>query len=244
MSGADALQGFRDLASEAGIFIDFDGTLSEIVSRPSQATAIEGAIHIVSRLVERYRVVAIVSGRPSAEVGKLLPVEGVRYFGLYGAEGSPDLSDVLPRVEEAALRVAGALVEHKGGSIAVHYREAEDPARARDALAGRLEAIAGTSGLVLIEGKMVLELVPRGVDRKAGPLRKIAREADLRAALFAGDDLPDLEAFRALDEFSRLGMVTLRVAVRGPETPSRLLDAADVVVEGPGGMVELLSQLA
>jgi trehalose 6-phosphate phosphatase len=62
--------------------------------------------------------------------------------------------------------------------------------------------------------------------------------------LFAGDDLADVDAFVALDRLQSRGVMTLRVAVRGDETPSELLDAADVVVEGPRALVALLIALA
>ena len=65
-----------------------------------------------------------------------------------------------------------------------------------------------------------------------------------RAVLFAGDDRADVDAFVALDRLQSRGVMTLRVAVRGDETPSKLLDAADVVVEGPRALVELLVALA
>jgi len=62
--------------------------------------------------------------------------------------------------------------------------------------------------------------------------------------LYAGDDHADLDAFAALDQLARGGLDTLKVAVRGPETPAALVEAADVVVEGPTGLVALLGQLA
>jgi trehalose 6-phosphate phosphatase len=62
--------------------------------------------------------------------------------------------------------------------------------------------------------------------------------------LYAGDDHADLDAFAALDTLARRGIDTVKVAVRGPETPTALVNAADVVTEGPNGLVALLGQLA
>jgi trehalose 6-phosphate phosphatase len=91
---------------------------------------------------------------------------------------------------------------------------------------------------------MVVELVPAGRPRKGGAVERLVGENHLSAALFAGDDMADLEAFRTLDSLAEKGLLALKVAVRGEETPQQLLDEATVVVEGPKGLVELLGQLA
>ncbi|MGH8975643.1 MAG: trehalose-phosphatase [Acidimicrobiia bacterium] len=175
----------------------------------------------------------------------LLDVPGLRYFGLYGLEEAvPELVDVVaPSVEAAAAAVPQAWVEDKGGSIAVHFRQAPDPTRARARLIAGLEEMASSAGLELVEGKMVVELVPVGRPRKGGAVERIVGENDLSAALFAGDDVADVEAFNALDSLAEKGLLAVKVAVRGVDTPRELLDAAAVVVDGPTGLVELLGQL-
>jgi trehalose 6-phosphate phosphatase len=196
--------------------------------------------------VRRYRVVAIVSGRRTEELSALLRVDGVSLFGVYGMqEAAPDIADaVAPLAERAAAGVPGARVEHKGSSLAVHYRQAIEPALARRALLPALEQIASASGLTVLEGRMVLELVPADRPRKAGAVARILGEYALEAALFAGDDVADVEAFDALDEARDRGVEVVKVAVRSAEAPARLLERADVVVDGPHGLIELLRQLA
>jgi trehalose 6-phosphate phosphatase len=226
--------------------LDFDGSLSEIVDRPELATPVDGARETLSALVARYRVVAIVTGRRSEEIAALVDVPHVQFLGLYGMEDeAPELvTAIAPRVEAAASAVPEAWIEDKRISVAVHYRQAPDPAAARRALALALQPIATEGGLELIEGKMVLELVPRGRPMKGGAVERLAGQHELEAVLFAGDDRADLDAFAALDRLGARGVVTVRVAVRGVETPAELVDAADVVVEGPRGLVALLGQLA
>ena len=234
------------MAEEAGIFLDFDGSLSAIVARPEDAQPVEGAREALAALVGRFRVVAVISGRRSEEVAELLNVPGLRYFGLYGMEeAAPELMAVVaPRVQAVAEAVPEAWVEDKGASIAVHYRQARDPPRARAELVAALAEVASSAGLEVVEGKMVVELVPAGRPRKGGAVERLAGENQLSAALFAGDDVADLDAFRALDGLADKGLLAIKVAVRGEETPGDLVDAADVVVDGPEGLVELLGQLA
>jgi trehalose 6-phosphate phosphatase len=227
--------------------LDFDGTLAEIVARPEHARPVDGARDALVELVERYRTVAIVTGRRSEEVAALLDVPHVTYVGLYGLEdGANELvTGVIPRVQAATAEVEEAWVEDKGVSVAVHYRQARDPVSARAALMVALQPVATEAGLELIEGKMVLELVPPDRPLKGGAVERLAREHGLQALLYAGDDHADLDAFDALDRLIASGDVraAVRLAVRGPETPPELVNAADVVAEGPAELVELLRTL-
>ena len=196
-------------------------------------------------LAGRYRLVAIVTGRRSEEAAALLDAPGISILGLYGFEdAAPDLvAAAVPLARTAAEVVPDAWVEDKGASIAVHYRQAPEPHTARLELVLALQPVASQNALELVEGKMVLELVPRGRPMKGAAVERLAGEHALEAIVFAGDDLADVDAFEALDRLARRGVAAVRVAVRGDETPSALLEAADVTVEGPSGLVELLRSL-
>jgi trehalose-6-phosphatase len=90
--------------------------LSEIVARPDLARPVEGARDAIAGLTQRYRTVAIVTGRRPEEVAALLEVPHVMYVGLYGfEEETPELlTAVVPLVETAAARVPDAWIEDKG----------------------------------------------------------------------------------------------------------------------------------
>ncbi|HEY7756448.1 MAG TPA: trehalose-phosphatase, partial [Actinomycetota bacterium] len=230
----------------AGVLLDFDGSLADIVARPELAPPGDGAREVLVALVERYALVGILTGRRSDEIVAVLDVPGLRSYGLYGLEGNaPEpVTGVVRSVEAAATAIPRAWVEDKGVSIAVHYRQAPDPAAARSALLAALRPVAAGSGLELIEGKMVVELVPPGRPMKGGAIERLAGEHALQAVVYAGDDHADLDAFAALDRLRSGGLVTVKVAVRGVETPPALVHAANLVVEEPAGLVELLRQLA
>lgn len=215
------------------------------MDRPELARPAPGAREAVAALVPRYRVVAVVTGRPAAEAAGILGVEGARYVGLYGIEGaSPPPPALAEAVRRAAAGIPGAWVEEKGASLAVHYRQAPEPAAARVSLVRSLGAAARAAGWGVVEGKMVLEVVPPDRPMKGAAVERLAREAGLAAVLYAGDDVADLDAFAALDRLAGRGVEVVRVAVAGPETPAELLRRADVVVEGPAGLVALLGELA
>jgi trehalose 6-phosphate phosphatase len=228
----------RGALARAAVVLDFDGTLAPIVADPDAATPLPGAAEVLGALAPRVLRLAIVTGRPEAFVRDRLPVDGLEIVGLYGLEGAPP---VPPAVRAAAASAAasepGAHLEDKGSSIAVHVRRAVDPEGAEVRLRPVLSAIAQDAGLVIREGKRVLELSPPGAG-KAAAMPALCAGAD--AALLAGDDLADAEAFAAA---AGLGVPLVRVAVLGPETPDELVAVTELMVDGPEGLLDLLHSL-
>jgi trehalose 6-phosphate phosphatase len=247
----DPLETIRRSPATTGLFLDFDGSLSEIVARPELAAAVPGVPDVLAALARTYAIVAVVTGRPSAEIRARLDVPGVEVFGLYGledddapaelaaAEGDALLADVTRCVDA----VPGARLEDKGASLAVHFRGVDDPDDAERRLLRGLRSAASRRGMVVLAGKMVLEVAPATTPGKGAVVKREARARNLTAILYAGDDLADLDAFAAVDLLWGEGGEGVKVAVGGPESPAALLAAADVVVDGPAGLVELLRGL-
>jgi trehalose 6-phosphate phosphatase len=238
---------FRSLGRRAGIFLDFDGTLSDIAPRPDLARPRPEVGEILSGLLTRYALVAVASARPAEAVRSLLGLPEVHVFGLYGlregAVRSPAIEAARSAAEEAANLVDGAWVEDKGQSLAVHFRQAANPKLASALLSERLSAAADAAGLALIAGKMVLELAPPDVPGKGSVIVRECRSRGLEGCLYAGDDLSDLDAFAALERLREEGLTVVRIAVRSEETPVELIDAADIVVDRPAGLMRFLARL-
>jgi trehalose 6-phosphate phosphatase len=252
----DDLDSVRARPDRAGVFVDFDGTLSEIVPRPEDARPIDGAVEVLAALASVFRVVAVVSGRRARGVAQRLGrPAGVRCFGLYGLEdesgpldpGGAEMLDavtsLLPDLERAAAAVPGTRIEPKGFHVSVHYREAPDPEAARRSLLAAIGAAANREGMRLMEAKRVIEVAPERAPSKGDLIERVVGVEGLRALAYAGDDLPDLEAFAAVERLRREGVAGVRIAVRSAETPEEVADAADLVVEGPAGLVGVLRGL-
>jgi trehalose 6-phosphate phosphatase len=209
---------------------------------------------VLASLARTWRRVAVVSGRPVAYLADRLAGAGsVELYGLYGLERSVPGSDevqVQPAaegwrlaVEQAAAEAErrlppGVTVERKGLAVTLHYRRAPRSAEATTRLAASLE---DTTGLSAHKGKMSVELRPPVEVDKGAILRREA--SGLAAVLFAGDDLGDLPAFAELRRLRAGGAATLGVVAGSAETPAEVVAAADLVVDGPAGVVELLGRL-
>ncbi|MEA2476741.1 MAG: trehalose 6-phosphate phosphatase [Actinomycetota bacterium] len=255
----DRLAPFVAHPESAGLFLDFDGTLSDIVLIPADARPLPNVPQLLNDLASRFRVVSIVSGRAAAQLVDWLGPD-IEIWGVHGAEraveGVVQLSDwAAPHednVQEAAAaatqeltrrKLAGALVENKRVIVNIHFRAADDPIRAQKEIAEIADELASRFDLVTKRGRMSYELRPAVDFSKRAVIEMRASEEELRAAAFFGDDRVDLPGFDALDELEAAGIATLRVAVSSPEAPAELLERADVVVAGPAGAVDLLERL-
>lgn len=253
MTDPAVLTAFLDAArSEPGataILVDFDGTLSPTVSDPALARPADGAVEVLDALARTHRLVAVVSGRPLAFLRPLLPTS-ITISGQYGLElarpGDDDLRPDPRWVRAVADAVGlltagtedGVLVEPKGASITVHWRNAPGT---ENRVRRQAEAVAAETGLVLHDAKESIELRP-AVDTDKGTV-VTALADDARTVLYLGDDLGDLPAFLALGDMGETGRTVLRVGVRGPELPDEVRDAVDHLVDGPTGAVALLERL-
>jgi trehalose 6-phosphate phosphatase len=231
---------------------DFDGTLSPIVDDPAAARLIDGAAEVLVELDGRVGELAIISGRPLAHLQRHVP-EGPTLVGLYGLESlrhgvrqDHPAADIWRPVVAAAVRdaardgPAGVHVESKELSLTLHYRRHPELADQVAALADRLAA--GT-GLRVHPAKMSVELHPPIDEDKGTALERLASQLD-GPVVFCGDDVGDLSAFDALDRLAAQGRPTLRVVAESPETDPVLRSRADMVVDGPAGVVALLRSIA
>lgn len=259
-AGQEGLDALLAHPGTALIGLDFDGTLAPIVADPEQARAHPEALSALAALAPKVAAVAVVTGRP-AEVavrnGGFAGAPGLEHLvvlGHYGAErwdarsGKVTAPDPHPGVAAVRAELPGLLdgsgtwVEDKGRAVAVHTRRAADPQAAFDALRAPLTDLATRHGLIVEPGRMVLELRPPGMD-KGVALTGFAREIDAGSVLYAGDDLGDLPAYAAVDELRSGGTPGLLVC-SGSDEVTALRERADLVVDGPEGVVRLLRDLA
>jgi trehalose-phosphatase len=221
--------------AEAGLFLDFDGVLAPIVERPEDAAPPPETRAELERLVAKYALVAVVSGRAGDDVRARLAVDGVVCVGSHGLELEPQ-ADRWRRVLAAPWPAEE--IEVKGLAVAFHFRGRGDEREAVRAL-DRIADSAREEALVARYGRKILEVLPPVGSHKGTAVRHLIEERGLRRGLAAGDDTTDIDSFAALDGLE----VAVRVAVASSEAPSALLDAADLVVESTADFLELLRTL-
>jgi trehalose 6-phosphate phosphatase len=231
----------RQLAADpqrAGLLLDVDGVLAPIVPVPADAAVPPETQRELERLRDRYGLVACISGRAGDDVRRVVGVDGLVVIGEHGLELEPEADRWRSRIAEFVATVDWDDVERKPLTTTFHYRRHPDEQEALAVLEPVAER-ARAAGLVPRFGRKVLELRPPLAANKGTAVAHLLDRYGLRRALYAGDDTTDLDAFAALDGLE-LGV---RVAVASTEGPAGLREAADVVVDGPPALVELLRAL-
>ena len=265
--GQQRYDGLVSAAPQTLIGLDFDGVLSPIVDDPAAAVIHPDGPAVLVDVAGAVRAVAVITGRPArqaVELGSLEQVadslaEGARLFvlGQYGNErwdsvsrefSSPAPPAGLVRFAEelptllAEHDASDAFVEDKGIAVAVHTRRLDDPQAVFARLLPVLTDAARGHALDVEPGRLVVEVRAPGM-HKGDALRQIRGEVGADGVLFAGDDLGDLEAFRAVAALRDEGAPGLLVC-SGSEEQTALVELSDLVVDGPRGVLRLLADFA
>jgi trehalose 6-phosphate phosphatase len=246
---------FRTESRHSGIFLDFDGTLSEIAPSPMEARIHPRAVELLPDLARRYPM-CIMSGRRAADVASLVGLPHIHYVGVHGMEwmeeGEPhfdsEILPYLPTLERARAELSAALsglpgvtLENKLAALTLHLRQEPD---GEDRAVQSAEGLADSLGLRVRRGRKTVELRPPVDIDKGTVIIRLARGWGLKQALYAGDDITDVDAFRGLRYLMKEGgFEGMAIAVLSPETPIELEAVADLTVDGLDGLFSVLEKL-
>jgi trehalose 6-phosphate phosphatase len=189
---------------------DFDGTLAPIVRDPKAASMRPRTSALLANVAKLYPCV-VLSGRSRADVmAKVAAIPLRAVFGNHGMEPSPNLrrwrqlaNQWHTQLATSLPRIAGVVIENKGPSLAIHYRKA----RAR-AAAHRLILAAATNlrGTRIVEGKMVVNVLPAGAPDKGTALIALCKRLRCQSAIYVGDDDNDEDVFALAKQVRLLGI--------------------------------------
>jgi trehalose 6-phosphate phosphatase len=225
------------LTDRCALFLDYDGTLVGLAPTPAEAVADQQLRGLLGALHGRLGgALAIVTGRPVADIDHFLAPLRLTVAGLHGLvrrrqDGTVTEAQLPPGILEPvrtalhgfAAACPGTLVEDKRLSLALHYRQAPQVEPAAIVLAEELTR--GSDGkLRLQRGKMVVELLPKGID-KGDAIQALLDESEFlsRTPVFVGDDVTDEAGFRRVNA---MGGMSVRVGDGPSEAMHRLPDVA------------------
>ncbi len=201
------------LADDHALFLDIDGTLAEFAAAPQQVRIDQKLIEALPFLRMRHGgALALVTGRAISDVDRMFPELGVPVAGQHGcerrdAQGTMHLhtsnSGILLQLRALfaafAARHPGLILEDKGATIALHYRQLPQLAGEVQAVARSTFDAAGGPGYSLWEGKQLVEIRPDGRD-KGKAIGDFMGEPPFagRQPVFLGDDVTDEDGFAAV----------------------------------------------
>jgi trehalose 6-phosphate phosphatase len=247
--------------ARAALLCDIDGTLAPIVERPEDAAVPDATQRLLTELARRYGLVACVSGRRAARARAMVGVDSILYIGNHGLEilapGAEEpvldagVGHVIDRVREFTaehftpeLEQLGVTLEDKEAIWSFHFRRARDEDAVVAAL-GDVARAARDAGLNPHWGRKVLEIRPTAALDKGTAVAAALEDSGLDHAMFGGDDATDVDAFRRLRALVAEGLLAgaVCVGVSSAETPARVREEADVLVDGTKGFLQVLETL-
>jgi trehalose 6-phosphate phosphatase len=216
--------------SGSALFLDVDGTVLDIREHPDDVRADNGLVVLLQQISECLAgAFALVSGRPIAELDRIFSPARFVAVGAHGAEsrghsgvvstnGAAVMTDsIKEQASEFAEARAGLMLEKKNYGIALHYRQApEYKEDCREFMRSVARDIR--QDFRLIEGKMVLELMPHS-HNKGDAIREMLKKDPFsgRRPVFAGDDVTDEDGFTQINSVSgvsiRVGQADVTAAL-------------------------------
>lgn len=230
----------NDLSDPAAcaFFLDLDGTLAEIQPRPEQVFIPIDTLATLKRLHDSGVCVAVISGRPLAQIDQLLGDLALPAAGVHGAERrSADgtlqhvqldgglFAMIQAELSDACASHPGLYLENKDVAFALHFRQAPELESVAQQLAEGFVA-RYPDVLALQPGKCVYELKPRGAS-KGEVIRSFMNEPPFKGKypVFLGDDVTDEAGFAVVNV---LGGLSIKVGHGPSEARQRLESVAAV----------------
>ncbi len=246
----------------AGVFSDFDGTLSEIAPTPDAAVPFTGASEALDRVAGLVDVAGIITGRAVGDVRSKVDADNLIVVGNHGLEwfehGQHVDHEAGVAAEQAIFETLAAtqrrlaeevstthmLWENKRLTASIHYRNVDDPVEVGLKLLPIVEEEAAERGLRVSGGKMLVELRPSVTVSKGTALEQIIGSRGLASAIFFGDDVTDVDGFRSLHRHrDEQGLRSVAIAIRSEDVHPEVIAEADVVLESVADTVAVLNRI-
>lgn len=235
---------------KTAVITDIDGTISKIVLDPYEATVSQIMKDTLKKLVNKFQLVGIVTGRNVRNAKEMLEVEGLLYIGSHGLEYlkddeihiEPEVEEYLPIIqkvaqnlqnEEELYNIKNILFQEKGLCFTVHYRKCEDPEETHRKILEAINEMEGIEKFKITEGRKAVEIRPKSGHDKGTILEKLIFENKVEKIIYLGDDVTDVDAFNKLKELKGNGKVNgAGIVVVSEEVPEFVKENASFYVNG------------
>jgi trehalose 6-phosphate phosphatase len=241
-----------------GLITDMDGTISPIPHDFLETPIPPPTIPQLTELASRLDLLAVISGRKAGALREIINITGIEYIGHYGMEWwengravlHPDVEAFLADMRAVAAEldtlraVGGVIIQDKWATISVHYNKVQHPSVTKQRILDLLQKSPHIQKLKLMDEKTNIGIVPRLDIDKGTAVTRLIKQHHLKSAIYLGDDIGDLPAFRAIRVArEQQNFMGLAVLVTGGATSQSLLDEVDFTLDGVPETTALLNWL-
>ena len=235
------------LTDPFGLIFDVDGTIAEIAPTAEAVRVTPKCKKHIKSLVKRLLLVAAISGRLAIVAKRLLGVRGVVYYGNHGLERCfKGRVEIMPSaqgyIEKTATAIKelgpvllplGVVFEDKGTGIVFHYRTLPNREKVRETILEEIGHSSAAQWFSVDQARAVIELRPPLEVSKGSVVKELIESYHLKAAVYMGDDVSDVDAFDTMHALSHSTLFQgLALGVVGEETPPQVAERADLLLMG------------
>ncbi len=238
-----------------GLVTALDGTICPVADDLDSVRVSPRCRSLLEGLSAQLPLVGVISARPASDIRLRVGLPNLVYVGNRGLEvwqaGRMEVAPEAAAFRQALEAAISALYSHAqldprlhledaGSAIMVHYYRSSNIVELRSLI----QEIADQQGLRVFEGSTSFELRPPMLVDKGTALVRLAEKYSLSAVIYAGDDMADVDAFRAIRDLRNTGTTRgLAIGVVAPMMPDAVRQQADLLVEGVPGFEALLGWL-
>lgn len=249
-----------------GLSTDIDGTISLTAPTVDTAVLLPGMRELLEEAVQKFDLVATISGRAVESQKRMIGVPGVWHVGHHGYEWEeldsaagerrimlypgvePYLTEIAAALNEIeaglAPQIPGLWMERKGITGGIHWRMAEDWDRAEEIATPVIYRIAEAHGLRCRGSKLAVELYPPISTNKGEGLRRLIEAHHLQSVIYLGDDVSDADAFRAIGMMKRLHLCEgVSIGITHGIIPPEVQQASDMLLSNTTEALKLFRWL-
>lgn len=241
-----------------GLIFDVDGTIAEIAPTAEAVRVNTECRKHLGSLVKRLPLVAAISGRLAKVVRQLVGVDGVVYNGNHGLERlvkgevevRPEAQEYVERITAAIkelgpiLKPMGVRFEDKGAGLVFHYRTLPHREKVRETILKEISRSFAAQSFKVDQARAVIELRPPLEVSKGSVMKELIESYQLKAAVYMGDDVSDIDAFDTMRVLSRGATFKgLALGVIGEEAPPEVAERADLLLKGVSEVAAFLGWL-
>jgi len=241
-----------------GLIFDIDGTIAEIAPTAEAVRVTPECKKHLRSLVKRLPLVAAISGRLAKVARRLVGVDGVVYYGNHGLErwfkGHVEIRPLAQSYVEKTAAVIkelsplllplGVAFEDKGAGLVFHYRTLPHREKVRENILKEISRSPAAQWFKVDQARAVIELRPPLEVSKGSVVKELIEGYHLKAAVYIGDDVSDIDAFDTMRTLSRSAIFQgLALGVVGEETPPAVAERADLLLREVSEVEAFLSWL-
>lgn len=244
---------------DTAVITDIDGTISEIVPTPMEATVAPEIRDTMEKLADKFKFTGVMTGRSINNALEMMGHKKMIYIGNHGLEQykngkiriEPEVKRYIPVIKRLAQDIQKKLnnydcilFQDKKLSFTVHYRLCKNGEKVRRKALEIIRSIKESNDLKITEGRKVIEIRPPVGYDKGTILQKFIIENGIKKIIYLGDDITDADAFSKLNELKKEGIETMSIVVNSNETPEYVSESADFYVNSVNGVHKFFKWLA